>query len=108
MSSIHVPGGQDQVRGAVQAVSHLHPVGASHSRDTRILEVQRVQPELADQVVGLQVVLAGPEVHARARHLAHQDPVVIICKKETNNSNTIYVTCYAKVGSKHLESVIFT
>lgn len=64
-----VPRGDGEVGAPVEAVGGLHAVGAAHARHAGELRLEHVQPEAADEVERLQVVLARLEVRARQPQL---------------------------------------
>jgi len=58
------PGGNDQIGLFLHTEGRLEAAGATYSGHTRILGLQDVEPELADEVEGLQIVLARPIIGA--------------------------------------------
>lgn len=72
---MHAPRGDLEVGAGLEAVGFLHLVGALDAGDAGVALLEDVQPELADEVEGLQVVLAGLVVSARPIQLIVADVV---------------------------------
>lgn len=63
--SRRLPRWDDQVRFVFQTVSSLQPAGTLDSCHSGIARFQHIQPELANEIKGLQVVLARSVIRAR-------------------------------------------